>query len=121
MPVEELEALKKLIRLQRESIIIIKPCNKGAGTIILDFTMYMQACNEHLFDKQIGESSETKDYYLKVVDYEIKRSMNQIRTNSQEGLGKEIISIEELNAMDPSEKILAKFHMTLKVHNHTRP
>ena len=36
LPSDELEALKILIQLQRDRIITIKPCDKGAGVIILD-------------------------------------------------------------------------------------
>ena len=48
LPKEELVALKELIRLQREKVIMIKPCDKGAGLIFLDFKLCMQACYEHL-------------------------------------------------------------------------
>ena len=41
LPEEEIAALKELIRLQRERVIIIKPCDKGAGIIILDFKLYL--------------------------------------------------------------------------------
>ena len=40
--VEEKEALKELIRLQKERQIVIKPCDKGAGIIVLDFSEYMR-------------------------------------------------------------------------------
>ena len=36
LPDEEREALKEL-QLQREIVIVIRPCDKGAGIIILDF------------------------------------------------------------------------------------
>ena len=51
---KELEALKELIKLQRDRVIMIKPCYKGAGIIIMDFKMYMQACYEHLLEKKEG-------------------------------------------------------------------
>ena len=48
LPPDELKALDQLIQLQKNRIITIKPCDKGAGIIILDFAEYMRACNAHL-------------------------------------------------------------------------
>ena len=48
LPPEEIQALKKLVQLQKERIITIKPCDKVAGIIILDFEEYMRSCTEHL-------------------------------------------------------------------------
>ena len=36
LPQDEIQALKDLIKLQKEKVIVIKPCDKGAGIIILD-------------------------------------------------------------------------------------
>ena len=52
LPKEEVLALKELITLQREREIIIKPCAKGAGILILDFKKYMKVCYEHLLSTQ---------------------------------------------------------------------
>ena len=41
---EEKEALKMLIKLQKEKRIVVKPCDKGAGIIILDYKEYVRAC-----------------------------------------------------------------------------
>ena len=48
LPSDEIDALKKLIELQKNRIITIKPCDKGAGMKILDFPEYMRACYEQL-------------------------------------------------------------------------
>ena len=45
-PQYELLALKELIRLQKDKQIVIKPCDKGPGIIILNYTVYMRACYE---------------------------------------------------------------------------
>ena len=52
LPPQEINALKELVRMQRERKIIIKACDKGAGIMILDFTSYMKACYEHLMSSQ---------------------------------------------------------------------
>ena len=43
---EELNAVDELEKLQKDRKIMIKPCDKGAGVIILDFDecQYMQNC-----------------------------------------------------------------------------
>ena len=40
LPHGELTALKELISLQRNRVITLKPCDKGAGIIILKFELY---------------------------------------------------------------------------------
>ena len=56
-PIDELNALKELIDLQKERKIVIKPCDKGAGIIILNFNEYMQACYDHLVSKTAENQS----------------------------------------------------------------
>ena len=48
LPPDELEGLNQLIQLQKDRVITIKPCDKGAGVIILDFEDYMNSCYKHL-------------------------------------------------------------------------
>ena len=52
LPPDEQEALNILINLQKSKQIVIKPCDKGAGIIILDFEEYVRACQNHLQSKQ---------------------------------------------------------------------
>ena len=47
----QINALKELIKLQRERQITIKACDKGSGIIILNFDDYMRAFYEHLFSR----------------------------------------------------------------------
>ena len=44
LPEEEIQAIRDLINLQKNKTIVIKPCDKGAGIIILDYPVYMRAC-----------------------------------------------------------------------------
>ena len=64
LPVDEINALKQLIQLQKDKIIVIKACDKGAGIIILNYNRYMQACYKHLLSK----TEDDIPYYSKV-DY----------------------------------------------------
>ena len=61
----EMKALKELIQLQKDGHIAIKPCDKGAGIVILDFKEYIRACNEHLFSTHIQDNGELKLYYIR--------------------------------------------------------
>ena len=45
---KEADALTTLLQLQKNSIIVIKPCDKEAGTIICDFEKYNKSCLDHL-------------------------------------------------------------------------
>ena len=121
LPVEEVAALKELIKLQRERVIMIKSCDKGAGIMILDFKTYMQACYEHLLEKQTNTQGEENNYYVMVEDYEIDKSKVIIKNILIEALESEIITKEEFTAMDPSNKNLAKFYMNFKVHKPHQP
>ena len=59
---DEFQALKELIRLQREQKIKIKLCDKGAGIIVTNFNDYIETCMKHLNSKQNG----TNPYYEEV-------------------------------------------------------
>ena len=78
LPEKEVIALKELIQLQKNRHIIIKPCDKGAGIMILDFKEYMKACYNHLLSK----TKEGKPYYTKVEPWEVERTKNQIRNEA---------------------------------------
>ena len=57
---------------------MIKPCDKGAGIIILDFVEYMQAATEHLEARtKTGEK-----YYQKVNENKLKEATNKITKKS---------------------------------------
>lgn len=59
---EEQEALNLLVKLQRNCVIVIKPCNKGAGIIICDYTKYENSCKKELLSK----TKDDKTYYKPV-------------------------------------------------------
>ena len=120
LPVDEMNALKELIKLQRDRVIIVKPCDKGAGIIILDFNIYMKACYEHLLEKQSNTDGDL-NYYVKVDEFEVERSKKIIKNVLNEALKEEIISKHEFQSMDPTDKNLSKFYMTFKVHKPHEP
>ena len=88
LPPGEIQAMKELIRLQKEKIIVIKPCDKWAGMIILDYPVYMTACYQHLTSEKIMGNGESKQYYLKVDEIELDRTKSKIRSvRSPGGMG----------------------------------
>ena len=110
LPQMEIQAMKELIKLQKEKTIVIKPCDKGAGIIILDYDMYMRACYEHLnAEKDMGDG-EVNKYYLMVDDIELEKTKSKIRNIVQEGLENDILSKEEHDAMIADDREAAKFY-----------
>ena len=119
LPEEEVIALKQLFKLQRERTITIRPCDKGAGIVILDFNVYMRACYEHLLSKQPSQTilaDEEKSYYKKKDKFALERAKKHIESVLKEGLENEIITTEEYNAMDPADKNPSKFYCNMKIH-----
>ena len=77
LPPGEMKALAKLIEMQKQQVITIKPCDKGAGIIILDFQEYKRACEAHLSSKQKQPDGSSKQYYTKVNE----EALEEIRAN----------------------------------------
>ena len=117
LPKEELQALHELIQLQKDQQIIIKPWDKGAEIIILNFQDYIKSCSKHLKSKQTNaDKGEESTFYKKVDPFIIEHSKNQITQLLQEGLDNRIISKLEYEAMSPEEKGPGRFYCTFKVH-----
>ena len=112
---EENDALNELVKLQKERKIIIKPCDKGVGLIILDFNEYIKPCNKHLSMKQetIGQHQE---YYDKIDKTTFNKAANKIIDTIDESFDNEIIDTEEHKAMAPEGKPPGKFYCTFKVN-----
>ena len=112
LPVDEVNALKELIQLQKDRKIVIKACDKGAGIIILDYDTYMKACYEHLLSK----TEDDMPYYSKVDDLSVERAKHKIREVLEEGLEHGHITKHEFNAMLADDKMPGKFYSNFKVH-----
>ena len=78
LPHDEIIALKELVRLQKNRVITLKACDKGAGIMVLDFNAYMRACYEHLLSSQPNSSTEDKSapkmYYKKEDEFTLERA-----------------------------------------------
>ena len=116
LPPDELAALKELICLQWERVIIVKPGAKGAGIIILDFKEYLRVCYEHLLSVQKTEGGDIKLYYENINYTSLDEAKNKILSIIQEGLDNNIITTEEFKAMDPQDKNPSKFYVLFKMH-----
>ena len=118
LPPDEIFALKELVRLQRERIITIKACDKGAGIMILDFKSYMRACYDHLLSSQPNteEGQEPRMYYKKEDEFALERAKKHIKDTLKEAFEENVITKEEYKDMDPDEKNSTKFYCNFKVH-----
>ena len=78
LPKREIDAMNELVRLQKEKIIVIKECDKGAGIIILNYKDYVKACYEHLLSEKF-ENGQNRRYYSEVEDIELEHTKSKIR------------------------------------------
>ena len=109
---DELQALKQLQELQRDRKIVVKPCDKGAGVILMNFEDYLKSCYEHLTSLQ----SENSPYYIQVSELAIEEAKIIIGNILDEALDNEIITKEEHKAMCAEDKKPGKFYCNYKVH-----
>ena len=116
IPQEEIEALKDLIRIQKERKITIKACDKGSGIIILDFNEYMRACYSHLNSNQEQADGTVKNRFKLVHILEIEKAKNEINSLLNEARDNKHISEEEYIAMEADNKDVARFYCNFKVH-----
>ena len=116
LPPQEMKALKELIQLQKEKKITIKPCDKGAGIIILNFEEYLRACYTHLESTQKQPDGTETPYYKKVSEAEFEEAQIKLNLLLEEGFNNRYITKEEFEAMKTDEKHFGKFYCTFKVH-----
>ena len=123
LPPEEVKALKELIRLQRERLIVIKAADKGAGIVILDFEDYLKSCYDHLLSsvpsQSLEEVANPKMYYEPVDEFALERARKTISDTLKEALENEIITKDEFTIMNPKDKNASKFYCNFKVHKQT--
>ena len=123
LPSDELAGLKELIQLQRERKLCIKPCDKGAGVILLNYQDYMDSCYKHLASVQKQEDGTYKKYYQPVDDMklldDVKENVNNLLDDA---LKDKVITEDEKEAMMPGDAGAGKFYCLYKVHKeHTAP
>ena len=116
LPPNEIEALNTLIQLQKSRVITIKPCDKGAGIIILNFKDYVTSCTNHLQSTQQQPDGQLLPYYEKVDSQMISETKDLISQTLKSGLENKWINKDEFDAMQPSDKKPGKFYQLFKVH-----
>ena len=113
---EEAEALETLIKLQRESVIVIKACDKGARISICNYSDYKDSCENHLASKT--ETGESK--YKEVHKDLLNTAKEEIRIPLKSAKDSKIITDNEFEAMDPTDKKAGRFYQLLKVRFNNR-
>ena len=110
-----------LLNFKKNKVITIKPCDKGAGIIILDFEAYITSCNNHLKSEQLQPDGSRKPFYSKVDLPTLDTAKTKILSLLQEALQNGYISKDEFQAMDRSEKTPGRFYELFKVHKQHEP
>ena len=91
LPINELMTLKDLIQLQKDRVIVVRACDKGAGIMLLDFEDYLRACYNHL----TAETTTVKPYYSPVNALDVENAKQRIIKVFKEGLATKIITQAE--------------------------
>ena len=118
---EEISALKELTDLQKNRIITIKPADKGAGIVILNFEDYIKSCQDHLNLKQLQPDGTFLSYYEQVDELFMSNAKETISKLIQEGFDNGYICKDEYEALDPEDKGAARFYEIFKVHKNHPP
>jgi hypothetical protein len=108
----EKDALKELMRLQKFRVITIKPADKGAGIVIVNFQDYMASTLEHLSSRNLQSDS----YYGNVNKQDVKDAQAEISLILVEAKENKIISEDDFKAMNPKDKDVGKYYHMYMVH-----
>ena len=103
LPPDEIQAVKELIRLQRDRVIVIKACDKGAGLILLNFKDYMNACYEHLLSRIETKNNQPQYYYKQVDCLFLEKAKINIEDVLIEAHSLDFLTKNEYNIMNPRD------------------
>ena len=117
----EFEALKQLIELQKNRVIVIKPADKGAGICILDFCDYIDSCHEHLTSVQPQPFGPPLPYYTPSTSTELQKVKKHIVNTLKNAKEQGWISKDEFTMMDPTDAGAGRFYEIFKVHKEHAP
>ena len=116
LPNEEYLALLKLIEMQNDRLIVVKPADKGAGIVIMNYEDYVTSCNQHLTATQPQPDGPPLPYYKKTTSQEFNKLKQSISAVLNIGKEREYLSNAEFKAMLPTEKGSGRFYQLFKVH-----
>jgi hypothetical protein len=107
-----------LINLQKARQIVIKPCDKGAGIIICNYSDYVNSCEKDLNSR----SPKNEPHYSKITKKDLETAKSKITDTLNSAHKAKQITTQEYNEMLPTEKNPGKFYQIFKVHkSHTPP
>ena len=116
LTVEEREALKELVDLQKSGDIVIQPADKGSGICILDRKDYISEAERQLNDTLDCDDGTQREYYKKVSQDKIKEQYDEIREVLDEGVKKNYITKDFAKLMLPEKPKPGTFYLLPKVH-----
>lgn len=105
----ERQALKKL---QRPTDVIIKPADKGSGTVVMDRQNYLHECYRQL---------NNQHFYNKVTDDPTDDINKRVRFLAPRLLADDVINKETYNYLLPQNKKAARFYILPKIHKAGNP
>ena len=114
---EERTAFKILIEKQANKELIVKPADKGAGVCVLNYTDYVNLCENHLQEK----TKDGYNYYRKSSECDLAQAREKITNILKIGLFEDFISNEEYKAMIPTEMGPGRLYLIPKVHKQHPP
>ena len=116
LPKEEYLALLKLIEMQNDRLIVVKPADKGAGIVIMNYDDYVTSCNKHLTATQPQPAGPPLPYYKKATTQDFNKLKQSIDAVLDFGKQNEYLSNVEYKMMRPVDKGAGRFYQLYKVH-----
>ena len=103
---DETEALAILVKLHRNCVIVIKPCDKEAGIIIVDHDKYVKSCQ-----KELESTTKTgANYFKKITPSVLTQAKQEIDDTLNQALNAKEISKAEFDTMSIKDKKPGKFY-----------
>jgi hypothetical protein len=102
----ENEALKSIIKLQKDQKIVIKPCDKGDGIIICNYNDYVSSCETDLNSK----SATNQPNYSKITASDLEEAKSKIKETLYIAHRNELITNVEYRELLPTDKKPGKFY-----------
>ena len=97
-------------------MITIKPADKLARIVILEFEDYLKSCEKHLESKQKLPDGSFKSYYEQIDENFLETAKDNIEKLIQERYDNDYLCKDKYEALDPSNKGSARFYQIVNVH-----
>ena len=114
-------ALKDLVTLQRERVLVIKPADKNPGLTLMDFADYDKAVRAKLSENFTADDGTEKQKYPPSSNKQLKKEFKEIEKLVLEGLAKGFIGEKDAVAAMPAEPKAGRLYANPKDHKPVQP